>query len=335
MTPLEQLIQSLKPKKPAGPVGFDPNFLGDDSVDPSVRADAGLGALEGEDRNRLRSEQKLLAYHPESTSPLQVTALAQMLKGTQDQRAASPLRAQEAETDNQRRINLESMNMGFTGENAIEQSTAGTFSNRPTMSPVQQREIYKRKQIEKNDPESLAGIRESGENFRQGRQLNQANRTVLAQMQPSMIYADIAKDAYERSKSNPGAGNNFMDGIKQLGRNGITMQSQPQAPQINPNNLLSAWQKELSYLQGAGNTDPFATFGQPNSPTLSSDNAARALIVNSGLDPISQAEVFDILTNPEDRRLPFDVLAQKHGYDTSDPDIPKMRQLLLQLRGLN
>jgi hypothetical protein len=260
-----------------------------------------------------------------------VKALSNLLSGIVGERSQGPLAAQQAEYDTNRAGTVGAINEGFGGSRGIVSTrmdgSAPAYSANPSASPMQQREAYKRNFTEQNSPATLQTQRINDEQFRQGRQLNANNRTIAAQMAPSMMEAETRKEYNDALLS----GKIDATGFKGMNRYGP--QFTP-APQINPNQINNNMQKEFGYLQSGGNTDPFATFGQPNSPTIASDNAIRTAITNSGMQPRSQQILMDVLSDPEARGLSFDELRQTYeDFDELGQDAPKVQQFLLQLRG--
>ena len=335
--PIEQLITSLA-KKPA-PRGFDPDYLNNDSIDPSVRADAGAGAMSGELRNRLfqaeRTQQTPAMSPGVGTSPNEVSALQKMLTGYDTDRSKSPLggptplAAQQAEYGANRANTIGAINEGFTGEQAIEQQPGGGFTSSRTESPMQQREIYKRQQTERNSPATLQAGRIEDSQFQQGRQLNSLNRQISAQMAPAQQRADLTTQMWSDLVNKRVTADQVRSFNPSTGAIGFQT-----TPGINPNHLNNNLQRELGFAQAAGVTDPFETFGQPDSPTLATDNAIRAVITSSGIQPRSQQIVLDVLSDAEARQLSFDELAQLYqDFDELGADTEKVRQLLMRLRG--
>ena len=280
--PIEQLLASLT-KKPT-PRGFDPDYLNDESIDPSVRADAGAGAMEGELRNRLfqaeRSQQTPAMSTGVGTSPHEVNALGKLLGGYTKQRASSPLVPQQAEYDAQRGMNLEAINEGFTGD----QTGSGS-----AMSPVQQRQIYRREQEKQNQPFNLEQAKYAHEVGMQGRQQQAAQQVIETQMAPSQSFADVNREQWESMQ----AGGIDPTQVKQIGRSGLQFQTTPRNPST------AQFDRDLSTARfNLGNRDPFA---DPNSTRPEIQNfwqTARNRVSNSGLDANLQNEFMEWLQDP-------------------------------------
>lgn len=197
--PIEQLIASLS-RKPVRGGGFDPEALEDPNIDPSVRADLGLGAMEGEVRNRLFQAERTQPFQtadrargivpgPNATSPHEVTALRNLLGGVVSDRQRSPLVAQQATYDAQNALNLESMNQGFSGG--------------PGQSPIQAREI-ERRNLEKEklrQPVQLAGMEQAGLNQRHDAEMGNRLEHARIQMEPARM------DAVRRQQIQEAGGN--------------------------------------------------------------------------------------------------------------------------------
>lgn len=272
MDALTQFISSLT-RKPAKGSGFDPYALS--GMEPSVGADLGLGAMEGELRDRTFKEAQLrdLGYSNK------FKALSEMLGSVQGQRnlPTNPLNMQRDEINNQRALNLDAMNQGFSGG-------AG-------QSPIQAREI-ERRNLEKErmrQPIAVEQMKQSGENFRQGRSIDATQRMVETQMAPANKQADYIGRYYDSLINSGNPGN-----IKSINRNGVTFQT----PQRDPSTIQ--YDRDLTTARFAlGRQDPFLN---PRAAAPEIQNfwqAARNRIFNSReLDSVSQSDLLDWLTNP-------------------------------------
>jgi hypothetical protein len=331
MADLNQLLSMLKtmpqarlstPAQPKRP-GFDPTMLNDESIDPSVRVDAFNGSMQGELRDRIfqaeRSQNPVQdgIRSPNATSPHEVRALKGLLGGFQDERASSPIALQQQEYDMQRQGNTEALNQGFPGG--------------PGQNPMQARELYRREQerTKLNQPVQLEGMRQGGENFRQGRQIDATQRMVETQMEPSKRYNDAMAGYYESLAG----GNLDTSNVRKFGRNGIEFQADPK-----PANTAQ-FSRDLATarfnLGSAGISDPLADLygGSPEQQYFTS--TLQSYIARSPIDPASKSFLMSVLSDPEDRTLTPQQLAQKYDLDTNDPDWPMFQNLLLEIRNAN
>ena len=284
MNPLEQLIASLT-KKPAPRSGFDPDFLADEMIDPSVRADAGAGAMEGELRDRIfqaeRSQPAPGMSPGVGTSPNEVNALKNLLSGVSENRTKSPLGGptplaqQNADYTQQNALNLGARNEGFAGN--------------PSMSPIQERNIYKRDQEKQNQPFNIESMKQSHEVGMQGRQQQATQKLVATQMAPANTQADAMAGWYERMNN----GTVDPNQVRSINRNGITFQT----PQRDPS--TAQFDRDLATARyNLGNRDPFA---DPNSTQPEVQNfwqGVRTRIGNSKLDSNSQMELLKWIQKP-------------------------------------
>ena len=103
-----------------------------------MRADAGLGAMQGEVRNRLFQAERSQGPGSNDTSPFEVKALSNLLGGIAGDRSRSPLVAQGAEVATQRAGELDAINQGFTGARDVATPNGRSFDATANQSPMQQ-----------------------------------------------------------------------------------------------------------------------------------------------------------------------------------------------------
>jgi hypothetical protein len=296
------------------PMGFDEDFLADESLDPSVRVDSALGAFGNETRNRIfQAERTTGLDSPNATHPNEVKALRNLLGGIESDRASGPIAMQQAEYDTQRHLNTDAMNEGFPGTNG--------------MSPIQERNVYKRNmaQEQMRQPIQRQQMMEDGENLRQGRQINATKDIVNTQMAPSML------DAQTRERYNDamlgGSGGGMPEGFRKMGRYGPEFS--PQA-RPNPNPSMRALEEARDYLGAQGNANPIATWGAPTRDQQLHDQVVRNMIATSGLEADYVAQLHEILDDPTDRMLTLSQLSEKYGFDNTDPMTIQAINLLRQ-----
>lgn len=275
------------------PLGFDADFLSDPNLDPSVRADAGNMAMQGELRNRLGGMR-----NGGAKSPNEMPELLRMLTGLQADRAAGPIAAQQKEYDISRANEMDSIGQGFTGAKDIQQNTDGSFDASSPMSPMQQREAYKRNFEQQNSPATLQQGQIANQQFMQDRQLNQANRTVSAQMAPSMM------DAETRAKYNEALLGGKIDSSGFRGMNRYGPQFTP-APQANPTQLMN----NLGDAQGVMDTqNPFSSWDQPTAQQQNFNRRVMSYLQTTGLDPGGQTSLVTVLKDPSYANMTLDDL---------------------------
>lgn len=306
--------QRPKPQPQEAP-GFDANYLADDTLDPSVRADAASNAMQDETGDRAFQAQRTVGM-PGGASIHEVNALSNMLGGLQKDQAAGPLAKQQKEVDALRADDLDAITQGFTGDQAIEQHPNGSFTGGQAMSPMQQREIYKRSQAEKNSPSALQASATEARQFEQGRTLNMTNRNTTAQMAPSMMYADLARQQYEDAKAGGNAGGN---NIKAVGKNGIVYQNTPVTPGLNPTTLST----KLQDAQGAlGKASPFQSWDNGSQEQQFFNRGVLNYLQTSKLDNQSKQTLLEVLKDPElsslDSAQLKQIAIQQPGYDERD-----------------
>ena len=306
-------IRTPAPRRP----GFDPRLLDDESLDPSVRVDAANGAMQGELGDRIfqaqRSQNPIQdgIRSPNATSPNEVSALKGLLAGYQDERAASPLAMQQQEYDTQRQGNLTALNQGFTGSGA--------------QNPMQQREAYRRQQEREKlqQPVQLANIRESGENVRQGRQIDATQRMIETQMEPSRMF-------YENQSRilNGGVDPNQ---IKSVTRSGTTFQTPARTSTASTSQFSSNLANARNALEGVGVSDPFANLHGSGGEQQYFAQTLQSLVTRSGMHPDSQITFMNMLRDPEFRNASIEDIEATNPDMLQDPDWLKMKQLLVEL----
>lgn len=314
---LEQLINSFrKPRLMEEP---DPN------QDPSIGADAFNVGMQSELRERIFNAQRttpqaLQQPSPNATGPGEVNALRNLLGSYEDERAASPIMAQGKQYAAQNAGNLAAQNEGFT-------------TNNMGQNPMQAREIYKRQQAEqlRRQPVEIESMRQAGENSRQQNSMQHNQRIVEMQMEPAMMNAETQKGYYDQLRS----GSLDPNRVKAIGRNGISFQSNQQAP--NPNSTNRALETARYALGQSGVENPFAEFHGASPEQQNYAQTVQSIVSQAQFtDPNLQIEVMNILRNPEDAATPFEDLFDAPTWDAAPQDhadYAKLKSLLLQLRG--
>lgn len=296
--PLEQLIASLT-QRPRRMSGFDPQALEDPNVDPSVLADLGAGAMQGELRNRIFQAERTQP----TTSRHEVDALRNLLGGYTNDRETSPLAMQQAQYDEQNKLNLGAMNEGFTGG--------------PGQSPIQAREIERRK-LEKEEmrqPIEKQSLIEQNENLRHGAEMDNRLDHARIQMEPALIDAKSRADYYN---ANPNANPSTDPNFRGMGRYG-PQYFQPRATTapLNPNAAMSNMQDASGAL---GSSDPFTTWNDPSPQQQFFNGGVMNMLRTSGLDADSQQSLLTVLREPEYRGIPLE----------APPGQPSLKALAMQ-----
>lgn len=310
MADLRQLLSLMQaPRKPQN--GFDPNYLNDESIDPSVRADAGAGAMQGELRDRLFQAERTQGPGPAATPHAEVQALSRMLGSYDAQRASSPLVGQQATVDAQNAGNLESVNQGFAGG--------------PGQSPMQAREIYKRQLGEEKmrQPIQERSMIESGENFRQGRAIDSQRENTTLQMAPRNREVDLAEQYQDALlKNNPNMGN-----VRGFNKYGPQFQTSKPPGQVTPQ-MAQAMRDLANARNNMGGVDPFANVSAATPQSNFFWQNARNTLANSGLQLSTQNALYDYLSDPH--APPFE---EAFGEFANDREYPLLRQIALLIKG--
>lgn len=321
---LNQLLAMVSNKRK--PQGFNPDYLADENIDPSLRVDAGAGAMEGELRDRIFQAERTRPAPPRSglgpvanaTNPNEVEALKNLLGGISTERANSPIAKQQVEYDAQRLGNLEAQNEGFT-------------TNNMGQNPMQAREIYRRKQErdKMEMPLRTQAVTEAGLDRRQDKQIEGNLEHARIQMAPANAQAENMGRYYDA------LANGMIDPntIKSVNRNGVTFQTPQRTQQaLNPNQAKS----NLLRARGAlGSADPFSTWDDASSEQQYFNQAAVSMGDAFGVDPETSSGVVQVLRDPEMGKMTLSELKANAMLqpDFDEAEWQKVARLIYELRG--